>query len=102
MLRSIKGEVAWVTGAGTGIGQAGAIALAASGAKVVLTGRRKEPLEQTAAVIREAGGEAIVAPGDFTDRASVAANVKQMMDAYGRCDILVNSAGINIPKRSWS
>jgi NADP-dependent 3-hydroxy acid dehydrogenase YdfG len=102
MLRSIKGEVAWVTGAGTGIGQAGAIALAAHGAKVVLTGRRIEPLERTAAAIRNAGGEAIVAQGDFTDRASVAANIKQMMDAYGRCDILVNSAGINIPKRSWS
>src|SRR5690349_3775453 len=102
MLRSIEGEVAWVTGAGTGIGQAGAIALAAHGAKVVLTGRRVEPLERTAAIIREAGGEALIAPGDFTDRVAIAGIVKQMMDAYGRCDILVNSAGINIPKRSWA
>lgn len=102
MLRSIKGEVAWVTGAGTGIGQAGAISLAGAGAKVILTGRRLEPLEKTAAAIREAGGEVMVAQGDFTDRAAVAANVKQIMDNHGRIDILVNSAGINIPKRSWA
>ena len=102
MLRSIEGEIAWITGAGTGIGQAGAISLAEAGAKVILTGRRQEPLEQTAKVIREAGGEALIAPGDFTDRTTIAAIVKQIMDRYGRIDMLVNSAGINIPKRSWA
>jgi NADP-dependent 3-hydroxy acid dehydrogenase YdfG len=102
MLRSIENEVAWVNGAGTGIGQAGAVALAGAGAKVVLSGRRREPLEATAATIRAAGGEAIVAPADFTDRAAVRAVFKTLMDAHGRIDILVNSAGVNIPKRSWA
>ncbi len=102
MLRSIEGQVAWVTGAGTGIGQAGAIALAGAGVKVVLTGRRTEPLEETAAHIRHHGGEAMVAPADCSDPAAVAGVVAKMMAAYGRCDILVNSAGINILKRSWA
>ena len=102
MLRSIEGEVAWVTGAGSGIGQAGAIALAGAGAKVVLTGRRPEPLRETAATIREAGGEALILAGDFTDAAAVDAIVARTLDVFGRIDILVNSAGINIPKRSWS
>ncbi len=102
MQRSLVGEVAWITGAGTGIGRAGAIALAAAGAKVVLTGRRIEPLEEVAARVREAGGEALVAPGDFTDAKVARTIVDQIMAAYGRCDILVNSAGINIPKRSWA
>lgn len=101
MLRDITGEVAWITGAGTGIGQAGAMLLAGAGAKVVLTGRREAPLQETADVIRKAGGEALVAPGDFTDPKSVDDLTAQIMDAHGRIDILVNSAGINIPKRSW-
>jgi NAD(P)-dependent dehydrogenase (short-subunit alcohol dehydrogenase family) len=102
MQRSIKGEVVWITGAGTGIGQAAAIALAAVGARVVLTGRRVEPLEDTAAKVRADGGEALVAPADCTDPVAIEAVVKEMMDAYGGCDILVNNAGLNIVKRSWS
>jgi len=54
-MASLTGKVAWVTGAGSGIGQAAAIALAQEGATVVLTGRRKEPLEETAAAIKKAG-----------------------------------------------
>ena len=57
-MASLTGKVAWVTGAGSGIGQAAAIALAKEGATVVLTGRRKEPLEETAATIKKAGGKA--------------------------------------------
>ena len=102
MLRSIKGEVAWVTGGGSGIGQAGAIKLAQAGAKVVLTGRRQGPLDETAQIIRDAGGEAIVAPADLGDPLAVRAAVDSMIGAFGRCDIVVNSAGINIPNRSWS
>ncbi|MBV9064965.1 MAG: SDR family NAD(P)-dependent oxidoreductase, partial [Methylobacteriaceae bacterium] len=76
MQRSIKGEVAWVTGGGTGIGQAGAVRLAAEGAKIVLTGRRLEPLEDTAKMIRAKGGEAIVAPADMGKRDEVQAVAK--------------------------
>src|SRR2546429_6988730 len=71
-MASLTGKVAWVTGAGSGIGQAAAIALAKEGATVVLTGRRKEPLEETAAAIKQAGGKATVKPGDLMKAASVA------------------------------
>ena len=102
MQRSIKGEVAWVTGGGTGIGQAGALRLAAAGAKIVLTGRRREPLEETAKMIRDKGGEAIVAPADMSKRDEVEAVAKRIADEHGRCDILVNSAGINVRNRKWA
>ena len=102
MQRSIDGEVAWVTGGGTGIGQAGAVRLAAAGAKIVLTGRRREPLEETAKMIRDKGGEAIVAPADMSKRDEVEAIAKRIADEHGRCDILVNSAGINVRNRKWA
>jgi NADP-dependent 3-hydroxy acid dehydrogenase YdfG len=102
MQRSIAGEVAWVTGGGTGIGQAGAVQLAAAGAKIVLTGRRREPLDETAAMIRDKGGEAIVAPADMGKRDEVEAVAKRIADEHGRCDILVNSAGINVRNRKWA
>jgi NADP-dependent 3-hydroxy acid dehydrogenase YdfG len=102
MLRSIEGEAAWVTGAGSGIGQAGALALAKAGARVALTGRRPEALEATAALIREAGaGEALIVPADVSDNTAVEAAAAQVLAAFGRVDILVNSAGINIPARGW-
>jgi NADP-dependent 3-hydroxy acid dehydrogenase YdfG len=102
MQRSIEGEVAWVTGGGSGIGQAGAVRLAAAGAKIVLTGRRREALEETAAMVRSKGGEAIVAPADMSKRDEVEALAKRIADECGRCDILVNSAGINVRNRKWA
>src|SRR5215217_600460 len=91
MFRSITDEVAWVTGAGSGIGQAGAVSLAKAGARLVLSGRRTEPLEETAGMIRAAGGTALVR-----------AAAKRIEEEFGRCDILVNSAGVNVKNRSWS
>src|SRR5947209_5410060 len=102
MQRSIEGEVAWVTGGGSGIGQAGAVRLAAAGAKIVLTGRRREALDETAAMIRDKGGEATVAPADMGKRDEVEAVAKRIADEHGRCDILVNSAGINLRNRKWA
>ena len=102
MLHSIEGQVAWVTGAGSGIGQAAAVALARHGAKLALTGRRAEALEETAALVREAGGEALVAPADMARAAEVEAACERVRSAHRRCDILVNSAGLNVPKRSWA
>jgi NADP-dependent 3-hydroxy acid dehydrogenase YdfG len=102
MQRSIEGELAWVTGGGTGIGQAGAVRLAAAGAKIVLTGRRREPLDETAKMIRDKGGEAIVAPADMSKREEVEAVAKRIVEECGRCDILVNSAGINVRNRKWA
>jgi NAD(P)-dependent dehydrogenase (short-subunit alcohol dehydrogenase family) len=98
---SIAGKVAWVTGAGSGIGQAAAVALGEAGATLVLSGRREGPLEATAAAIRGAGGSAAVAPADVADPAAVAAVAGRIEAEFGRCDILVNSAGLNIRRRSW-
>lgn len=101
MLRSIEGQVAWVTGAGSGIGQAAAVAFAGHGVKLVLSGRRREALEETAALAREAGGEATVAPADMSRSEEVERACEAVRSAHGRCDILVNSAGLNVPQRSW-
>jgi NADP-dependent 3-hydroxy acid dehydrogenase YdfG len=101
-MASLTGKVAWVTGAGSGIGQAAAVALAKEGAMVVLTGRRKEPLEETAATIKKAGGKTVVKPGDLTKASAVTRIAKDIDKKFGRCDILVNNAGLNILERKWS
>src|SRR5438105_13911400 len=101
-MAALTGKVAWVTGAGSGIGQAAAIALAREGAAVVLTGRRREPLQETAATIKKAGGKAEVKPADLMKAAAVTRIAKDIEKKYGRCDILVNNAGLNILEPTWS
>ena len=97
----LDGKVAWITGAGTGIGKAAAIALARDGASVVLTGRRKEPLEMLAAELKALGAVALVKSGDLT-RSKAAQRIGDAIVArFGRLDILVNNAGLNIAKRNW-
>jgi NADP-dependent 3-hydroxy acid dehydrogenase YdfG len=98
---SLAGKVAWVTGAGSGIGEAAALALSAEGAAVVLTGRRSEPLQQVAERIRQAGGVAHVQPGDMTHAETVQAIAGFIERELGTLDILVNNAGTNIPDRNW-
>ena len=100
-MRSLDKSIAWVTGAGSGIGEAAAIALAKAGATVVLTGRRVEPLEKVAGVIKAAGGSAKVEAGDLMDAKSVMRIADSIKSTYGRLDILVNNAGLNIGPRSW-
>jgi NADP-dependent 3-hydroxy acid dehydrogenase YdfG len=96
----LAGKVAWVTGAGSGIGEAGAKALAAAGAVVVLTGRRSDALQRVAEEIRKAGGTAHVQPGDMT-KAETASTIAGFIEReLGRLDILVNNAGTNIRDRS--
>ena len=63
-MRDLRGMVAWITGAGSGIGEGAAFSLAQEGVKVFLTGRRKEPLELVASSIIKLGGSAEVAQGD--------------------------------------
>lgn len=97
----LSGKVAWVTGAGSGIGQAAAMALAGAGARIVLTGRRAEPLRAVAAAIATSGGEAAVEPGDLTVSQAVGAIAERIGERYGRLDILVNNAGLNTRLRRW-
>ncbi len=101
-MTQLAGKVAWVTGAGSGIGEAAALALAAEGAAVVLTGRRADPLEAVAGRIRERQGTAHVQPGDLMDAGQVRRIGAVIQDTLGRLDILVNNAGLNITDRSWA
>jgi len=100
-VNELNGKIAWVTGAGTGIGEAAAIALAREGMTVVLTGRRREPLDKVAAAIVAAGGKASAKEGDMTTAAKVHAIADAIASELGRIDVLVNNAGTNIPERSW-
>jgi NADP-dependent 3-hydroxy acid dehydrogenase YdfG len=98
---SLEGKVAWITGAGSGIGQAGALALGSNGAKVILSGRTVGPLEETAARVRKGSGEARVEPLDVCDADAVKRVASAIQREYGRIDILVNNAGVNIVNRHW-
>jgi NADP-dependent 3-hydroxy acid dehydrogenase YdfG len=100
-VENLKGKVAWVTGAGSGIGEAGAICLAREGMTVVLTGRRKEPLQKVADVISKAGSKAHVRAADVTQAGAVAEIAQFIKTELGRLDVLVNNAGLNIPDRNW-
>ncbi len=97
----LRGKVAWITGAGTGIGRAGALELAAGGAQIVLSGRRSEQLAEVAAEIRMGGGKAETVPLDVADRVAVGEAAAGILDRHGHVDILVNSAGMNLPPRFW-
>jgi NADP-dependent 3-hydroxy acid dehydrogenase YdfG len=99
---SLAGKVAWVTGAGSGIGEAAALALAGEGAAVALTGRRREPLQTVADKIAKAGGKALVAAADLGELDAASGIAVKIKEAFGRLDILVNNAGANITERSWA
>jgi NADP-dependent 3-hydroxy acid dehydrogenase YdfG len=101
VMAALDGRIVWVTGAGSGIGEAIALKLAGAGATVVLTGRRADALADVAARVAAAGGTAHVAPGDLADPASAPRIVTDIETRFGRLDILVNNAGLNIQKRAW-
>ena len=86
-------KVAIVTGGGTGIGAAIATTFAREGAKVTITGRRKEILGEIADAIAAAGGHALAVPGSVTDEADVQHAVQATLASFGRVDVLVNNAG---------
>jgi NAD(P)-dependent dehydrogenase (short-subunit alcohol dehydrogenase family) len=91
------GKIAIVTGAGSGIGRAAAIALLRDGYKVVLAGRRAEALTETAREAGAAGADALVVPTDITDPDSVQNLFGRAKEAFGRLDLLFNNAGISAP-----
>ncbi|ALX15627.1 3-oxoacyl-ACP reductase [Burkholderia cepacia JBK9] len=94
---SVSKQFAAVTGAGSGIGRAAAIALAAAGFTVALLGRNAASLRETQDAIHAAGGDAQVFPADVTDEASVDHAFAQIAQQFGRLDVLFNNAGRNAP-----
>ncbi len=99
-MNRLDGKIAIITGSGTGIGKSAAQQFAAEGASVVLVGRRREPLEETAAEIEKAGGTAMVHPADLEDGDAAAGVVDATISRFGRVDILVNNAGHSSRVRS--
>ena len=92
-----KSRVAVITGAGTGVGRAAALALAQEGFALVLAGRRREPIEAAAAEVEAAGGRSLAVPADVTDPGSVRALFARTIEVFGRLDLLFNNAGIGAP-----
>lgn len=98
-----------VTGAGSGIGRAVALAFAAEGASVVLAGRGAAPLEETRALIAAAGGDSLVVTADVSRADEVRALVRTTVEHFGRLDVAVNNAGIfrggtplaDLPVEDW-
>ena len=91
-------KVALVTGAGTGIGRAAALALHRSGFEVVLAGRREELLRETAEIADSGGNEMLVVATDVAEPDQVRALFARTRDAFGRLDVLFNNAGIGAPR----
>ena len=98
-MKRLKDRVVFVTGAGSGIGQCVAVALAEEGANLVLASRTEARLEETARQIRALGSAVLFASTDVTDREAVDRLVRQALDRFGGIDMLVNNAGINTKKR---
>jgi NAD(P)-dependent dehydrogenase (short-subunit alcohol dehydrogenase family) len=94
---SDQGKIAIVTGAGSGVGRACAVALLKEGYSVVLAGRREEPLKETADMAGDAASHALVVPTDVSKPDDVAALFAKTKEAFGRLDVLFNNAGVNAP-----
>ncbi|MGE5398579.1 MAG: SDR family NAD(P)-dependent oxidoreductase [Chitinophagales bacterium] len=86
-------RVAVITGGGTGIGQDAALTLAREGARVVVSGRRIEPLQETVKLVEEIGGEALAVSCDVTVDSDIERLRDETMNKWGRVDILINNAG---------
>src|SRR5918997_137590 len=96
---TLKGKIAVVTGASSGIGEATARALTGRGASVVLAARAEEKLRFLEREISAAGGRALSVKTDVTDRDSVETTVKRTIEEFGSLDILVNNAGLGLSGR---
>jgi NADP-dependent 3-hydroxy acid dehydrogenase YdfG len=102
---TLKDKGAWITGGGSGIGLAGAIELAKAGCRVIISGRDAAKLEAAVGQAEAAGAPAGAigcAPLDVADSGAVARVAQEVQTRLGRVDILVNSAGVNYPKRYWN
>ena len=92
-----QNKVALITGAGSGIGRASALALQADGFDVVLAGRRAAELDGTAALAKAGGGRMLAVPTDVTDPKQVVALFAKTKQSFGRLDVLFNNAGMGLP-----
>ncbi|NYF79109.1 SDR family oxidoreductase [Granulicella arctica] len=92
-MKSLVGKVALVTGASAGIGRATAAALAAQGARVVVTARREERLREVCAAIAAAGGEAIYFAGDAAEESTAPGAIGLAVERFGGLDMVINNAG---------
>lgn len=105
----MKGKVVLITGAGAGIGRATALAFARRGARVVVADIHAEPTEETARMVRDAGGEALPVTVDVSDGAEVDAMVARAIEEFGQLDYAFNNAGIEgvsatteaCPEENW-
>ncbi len=95
-MTDLRNNVAFVTGAGSGVGRAVSLGLAGLGVVTAVCGRRPEPLDAVAAEIQAAGGRAIVLPVDIADEEAVEAAFDQLIHAAGGVDLLINCAGVGI------
>lgn len=100
-MRNLNGKIAWITGAGSGIGEASALAYAGAGMQLILSGRREKELQKLADQIKAMGGKARVAALDVSKPEAVQAVADSIEAQEGRLDVIVNSAGINVLKRNW-
>jgi len=91
----LAGRSAWITGGGSGLGRAMALRFAGLGARVAVSGRREEPLEQTCEEIRSRGGEAVAIPCDVRDARAVESALGRVLETFGGLRILVNNAAGN-------
>jgi len=104
-----SGRTALVTGAGSGIGRAIALAFAAERAQVVVAGRRREPLDETVRLIEDRGGKALAVTADVSAAADARALVEAAVEAFGSLDVAVNNAGVfrgggplaDLPEADW-
>jgi NAD(P)-dependent dehydrogenase (short-subunit alcohol dehydrogenase family) len=90
-------KIALITGAGTGVGKAAALALAKEGYSLALAGRRKEPLEEVATAAQAAGAKTLVVQADVGNQAEVKALFARIKETFGRLDLLFNNAGTGAP-----
>jgi NAD(P)-dependent dehydrogenase (short-subunit alcohol dehydrogenase family) len=94
----LEGKIALITGAGSGVGRAAMQIFSKEGAKVVGVSRTQSALDETLRLVKAAGGKGAVVSADLSTEAGVAKTMKATLDAFGRIDILVNSAGVGY---SW-
>jgi len=94
--RAQTGNVAIITGAGSGVGRATAFALAKAGLSTVLVGRSRKSLVATATLIADEGGTALFAPADVASELATTAVVAQTVSTYGKVDVLINAAGVGL------